>query len=45
LRDLGIKKEQLPAIAEEAAKHPVVLSNPRPMAGPADILEIVSAAW
>src|SRR6185295_3088770 len=36
LRDVGIKEEQLPAIAEEAAKHPVVLSNPRPVTGSGD---------
>jgi maleylacetate reductase len=45
LRDVGIKENQLPAIAEEAAKHPVVLSNPRPIAGPDDIMQILHAAW
>ncbi len=45
LRDVGIKEAQLPAIAEEAAQHPVVLSNPRPITGPADILSILRAAW
>ena len=45
LRDVGIKKEQLTAIAEEAAKNPVVQSNPRPIAGAADLMEILRAAW
>jgi maleylacetate reductase len=45
LRDVGIKEENLRPIAEEAARHPTVLSNPRPIAGPQDIMEILKAAW
>ena len=45
LRDVGIKEAQLPAIAEEAAKHPVVLANPRPISSAADVMEILRAAW
>lgn len=45
LRDVGIKENQLAAIAEEAAKHPVVLTNPRSITSAADVLEILSAAW
>ena len=45
LRDVGIKQEQLQTIAEEAAKHPIVQSNPRPVTGPADVMEILRAAW
>ncbi len=45
LRDVGIKQDQLQAIAEEAAKHPVVLSNPRPITGAAEVLEMLRAAW
>lgn len=45
LRDVGIRQDQLMAIAEEAAKHPVVLSNPRPITGAADVLQILNAAW
>ena len=45
LRDVGIKEDQLPAIAEEAAKNPVVQSNPRPITGAADVMEILHAAW
>jgi alcohol dehydrogenase class IV len=45
LRDVGVKREDLPALAEEAAKHPVVLTNPRPITGPADVLQILEPAW
>jgi len=45
LRDVGIKEEQLSTIADEAAKNPVVLSNPRPITGAADVLQILRAAW
>jgi alcohol dehydrogenase class IV len=45
LRDVDIKEAQLPAIAEECAKHPVVLSNPRSMTSAADVMEILRAAW
>ena len=45
LRDVGIQESQLEAIAEESAKHPVVLSNPRPITGAADVLEILRAAY
>jgi maleylacetate reductase len=45
LRDVGIKEAQLASIAEEAAKNPVVLSNPRPITGASDLMEILRAAW
>lgn len=45
LRDVGIKQDQLQAIADEAAKHPTVLSNPRPVTGAGDVMEILHAAW
>jgi maleylacetate reductase len=45
LRDVGVKREDLDAIAEDAAKHPVVLTNPRPITGPKDVLEILEPAW
>jgi alcohol dehydrogenase class IV len=45
LRDVGVRREDLPAIAEEAAKHPVVLTNPRPITSPKDVLEILEPAW
>lgn len=45
LRDAGIAEKDLETIATEAAKHPVVLSNPRPITGPQDVLEILKNAW
>jgi alcohol dehydrogenase class IV len=45
LRDVGVKREDLVAVADEAAKHPVVLTNPRPITGPKDVLEILEPAW
>ena len=45
LRDLGLKNEDLEVIAEEAARHPVVRSNPRPITSRADVMEILNAAW
>ena len=45
LRDLGLKNEDLEVIAEEAARHPVVRSNPRPITSSADVMEILNAAW
>ena len=45
LRDVGIKQDQLQAIADEAAKHPTVLANPKPITGSGDIMEILRAAW
>jgi maleylacetate reductase len=45
LRDVGIRKEQLPLIADLCAKHPVVRSNPRPITAPEDIGQILDQAW
>ncbi|MEQ1754620.1 MAG: iron-containing alcohol dehydrogenase [Micropepsaceae bacterium] len=45
LRDVGIAEKDLGAIAAEAATHPVVLSNPRPITRTEDVLEIVTSAW
>jgi maleylacetate reductase len=45
LRDVGIKESDLDTIATEAATLPVVQSNPRPITGPADVMEILRSAW
>ena len=37
-------KNCLPAIAAAGAKHPVVRANPRPINGPADVMEILKLA-
>ena len=33
------------AIAAEAAAHPVVQSNPRPVSKPSDVMEMLQSAW
>jgi alcohol dehydrogenase class IV len=45
LRDVGIMHNQLEAIAAEAAAHPVVQSNPRPVSKPSDVMEMLQSAW
>ena len=45
LRDVGVTKEQLPDIAERAAKHPVVRANPRKINDASDVMEILELAW
>lgn len=45
LRDVGVEKSQLPAIAERAAQHPVVRKNPRKIRGVDDVMEILELAW
>lgn len=45
LRQVGVSREQLPAIARAAARHNVVKANPRPVTGAGDVLEILELAW
>jgi maleylacetate reductase len=45
LRDVGIKREALPAIAEHTMHDPPVRANPRPIKSAADIMEILELAW
>jgi maleylacetate reductase len=45
LRDVGIKREDFRAIAEHTMHDPPVRSNPRPIAGPEDLIEILELAW
>ncbi len=45
LRDVGITRDMLPRIAEEAATHPVVRTNPREITGSHDVLQILEHAW
>jgi maleylacetate reductase len=45
LRDVGIKREDLPAIAEHTLHDPPVRANPRPIKSAADIMEILELAW
>jgi maleylacetate reductase len=45
LREVGVKAEQLPAIATAAARHRVVRSNPRAINSADDVMEILQLAW
>lgn len=44
LSDVGIEKNQWQKIAELGTRHPTVLSNPRPVTSPQDILDILRLA-
>jgi maleylacetate reductase len=45
LRDVGIKRENLPEIAERALGYAPVLKNPRPIKTAAEVMEILELAW
>lgn len=45
LREVGVRIEQLPAIAAAAAQHNVVKANPRAINSADDVLEILQLAW
>lgn len=45
LRDIGVDKNDFPAIAERAMKNALLASNPRKVTGTADVLEVLEAAW
>lgn len=45
LRDAGVKREQLPAVATAAVKNRWVRSNPQPIRSEADVMQLLDAAW
>ena len=45
LRDANVPRDLLPRIAEEAMHDLWVKTNPRPIAGPPDVLKLLEAAW
>jgi len=45
LRELGIPKTQLPAVAADALQSESVRRNPRPLRDAQDALQILEAAW
>ena len=45
LRDANVPRELLSRIAEEAMHDLWVKTNPRPIAGPPDVLKLLEAAW
>jgi len=45
LRAVGVKREQLPKIAEAAMHNLWVRTNPQPIRSPEDVMQILEAAW
>lgn len=45
LRDLDVKREHFDAVAAGAMQNMWVKTNPRPLAGPDDVLGLLEAAW
>jgi maleylacetate reductase len=45
LRDVDVRKEQLPAIAEAAMNNSWVRMNPQPIRTGADVMRLLDAAW
>jgi len=45
LRAVGVKREQLPKIAEAAMFNQWVRTNPQPIRSPDDVMQILQAAW
>jgi alcohol dehydrogenase class IV len=45
LRAAGVKREQLPAIAEASMKNLWVRTNPRALRSSDDVLRLLEAAW
>lgn len=45
LRDAGVKREQLAAVAAASMKNRWVLSNPQPIRAEADVMRLLEAAW
>jgi alcohol dehydrogenase class IV len=45
LRDVGVKREQLPAIAEASMKAHWVRTNPQPIRAAEDVMRLLEAAW
>jgi maleylacetate reductase len=45
LRAVGVKREQLPKIAEAAMQNMWVRTNPQPIRSPDDVMQLLKAAW
>ena len=45
LRAVGVKRDQLPKIAEAAMSNIWVRNNPQPIRSPEDVMQILEAAW
>jgi alcohol dehydrogenase class IV len=42
---VGVKREQLPKIAEAAMHNLWVRTNPQPIRSPEDVMQILETAW
>jgi alcohol dehydrogenase class IV len=42
---VGVKREQLPVIAEASMKNLWVRTNPRPLRSPEEVMRLLEAAW
>lgn len=45
LRDVGVQRDDLPGVAEHVLADNAVITNPRPVHGVDDVLEVLTAAW
>lgn len=45
LREVGVRREQFPAIADASMKNRWVLSNPQPIRSDKDVMRLLEAAW
>jgi alcohol dehydrogenase class IV len=45
LRAVGVRRDQLPTIAEAAMQNLWVRTNPRPVRSPDDVMQVLEAAW
>ncbi len=45
LRDVGVTRDDFPALAKDALEDMIVATNPRPVGGVEDVIELLHAAW
>jgi maleylacetate reductase len=45
LRDVGVARDSFPPVAELVLADGALTTNPRPVTGPADVIEVLDAAW
>lgn len=45
LRDVGVTRDQLPAVADHVLGDVALATNPRPVTHAADVMEVLDAAW
>ena len=45
LRDVGVERDSFPAVADLVLADGALATNPRPVSGPADVIEVLESAW